>query len=114
MNKDTAWPPPQVCQVKNGKISIYNQTHSPVHIKKNAPRVQVRTTSELHLNDIHSEEKPAFNQHFIQDFNHTVNNVRNIVLDKDNIDAAALSVINDAHEQFADVFNENLADFLSM
>ena len=47
-NKAPDWPPPQLCQVKNGLIHVTNTLNKPVNVAKDAPRVQVRTTS---LND---------------------------------------------------------------
>ena len=52
-NKKELWPPPQLCKVNNGFISVQNTTPDIISLKHGNDKVQARTMDDLSLNVFH-------------------------------------------------------------
>lgn len=102
-NKCQDWPQPQLCEVKNGHISINNNTERPIILKKESPQVQIITTNEtLSANNFPKHQT----KHTIPMI--TISRIDEIQINKSNIDKMTLDYIDNVHKQFEDIFDENL------
>ena len=110
-NKSVHWPQPQLCQVQNGKVSISNNTLEPINIKKDVPKLQVRTTTEqssVELNNITISPPFHSNSHS------TDNNLKLIEINSQNIDPQVIKDIKNINQEFISVFNEDLTTGYNM
>ena len=110
-NKSLQWPQPQLCQVQNGKVSISNNTTEPINIKKDAPKLQVRTTTEqsdADMNNITISPPLHSNTHI------TDNNLNLIEINSENISPQVIQEIKNLNQQFSAVFNEDLTTGYNM
>ena len=103
-NKSQQWPTPQLCQVTNGKINITNEQTEPINIKKEAPRIQIRPTSENDIGSIKHRQLSYNLPHTSHD-----KNTDKIIFEKQNIEKEALDIIEKTHTLHSDVFDENLS-----
>ena len=100
-NQQQQWPQPQICSVKNGRISVKNNSIEPVHVKK-ATKVQARTM----IDPMIEQSKPYMKTALVNDTNK--DNTAQIEINKDDIKPDIIEYINDINNTYKDVFNENL------
>ena len=102
-NKQSKWPIPQICEVKNGIIQIQNSNREPIQVK-NAARVQLRT-----VNDYIPENKPILVQSNSEENPTNIDNTGAIEVNTEDIDEDIVRYIHDIHSTYKDVFNEDLS-----
>ena len=100
-NQQQEWPQPQICSVKNGRISVQNDSIEPIHVKK-ATKVQARTM----IDPIFLHNEPSLITKPIND--RDKDNTAMIEINKDDIKPDVIKYINDINSTFKDVFNEDL------
>lgn len=102
-SKSQDWPPPQVCVVNKGCIDIQNNNDEPIDTKS-IHKIHARTISHTQTTP-HDELKypsPSIN-------NEINNNIANISINTDNIDPDIIRLVDDIHQTYRDVFDENLS-----
>ena len=67
-NKIKHWPQSQLCEVRNGKISVENSTNKPIHFRNKDHHVQLVQTTDLPTN---SKQNPEYSK---PEINFTPNN----------------------------------------
>ena len=107
-NKNSDWPTPQVCQVQNGHINIQNTGSEPLDLKRDAPTVQIRTTTEYNTDISDTLTNNSGEKQDFSNFKTNVDNTNLINMNTNGIDTKALTIIKNAHKDFKDVFDENL------
>ena len=105
-NKIDNWPPPQLCSVTNGVINISNNTADPINIKKEAPRLQIRTTSQQQQQQTPAKSYPlpSTKPPCLED----------ISINTKDISTEAINIINNANITYKEVFNNDLSQGYNM
>ena len=103
------WPPPQLCTVEGGVISIKNNSGQPIHVKKNATKVQVRTTTEeCNINkpyQVTTTCSPGPSSH---------PNIESIEINTNDINPSIIQRLKYIHETNKEVFNNDLTGGYNM
>ena len=104
------WPPPQLCTVEGGVISIKNNSGQPINVKKNATKIQVRTTSEEY--NINKSYQPATTSESPAPVPHP--NIDSIEINTEGINPSIIQKLTDIHETNKEVFNNDLTKGYNM
>ena len=100
-NKQTKWPIPQICKVKNGAIVINSNSKEPVQVK-HAAKIQIRTVSDQQQDN----DQIIYNT---TDDTNNIDNTDKIEVNKEDINAEILRYVHDIHQTYKDVFNDDLS-----
>ena len=107
-NKDTTWPPPQLCRVTNGQINIINDTGQAINVKKQVPRLRLRTTTEMGNTETEYQHKISGSTSQTQSKSNDTLNTGLININNNNIPPEAIQSIHTTNNTYKDVFNEDL------
>ena len=105
-NKKELWPPPQLCKVNNGFISVQNTTSDIISLKHGNDKVQART-----MDDFYDIEPKCFSS-YTSDVN--ADKYKTIHINNEGIDSKVIDYIKDINEKHKDVFNEDLSKGYNM
>ena len=104
------WPPPQLCTVQGGVISIKNNSSKPINVKKYATKVQVRTTTEeSNINKPGSATKTTSSTPVLSS-----PNINNIEINTEDIDPSIIQKVKNIHEKNKAVFDNDLTGGYNM
>lgn len=109
-NKNTSWPMPQLCTVSNGHINLVNNLSTPLHISKEVPQLQIRSTKEQSQQDLNVPQAVI---HITPKTAH-IAKLEEINVNSANIDPAVIDKIQHIHENYSDVFNQDLSQGYNM
>ena len=111
-NKSLSWPQPQLCKVKNGLISIPNLTSSPIDLKRDVPRIQIRTTAELSNSQLISGTSTS--QPLPPKYLTPADNIHLIEINTTDIAPQVIDRIMKINKKFSKVFDEDLSEGYNM
>ena len=105
-NKQELWPPPQLCKVNKGFISVHNTTPDIISLKHGNDKVQARTM------DDHYDIEPKCFSSFIPSGNE--DKYKSVHINTEGIDSSVIKYIREANENHKEVFNEDLSGGYNM
>ena len=107
-NKDDIWPPPQICKVSNGFISVQNITNDILSLKNGKDKIQART-----VNDFNANEPKCFAAYPPLPLPNE-DKYKNVQINSSNIEKNAIDFILHTNEKYKEVFNEDLNNGYNM
>ena len=101
------WPDPQLCTVRNGAITLKNDTPNPINLPKSS-KIQIRTLSSSSSSSPppSSSTSTSLKCHMPQQG--IIDKTATIEINKQNVDPAIIRYVHDIHSTFKDVFDEDL------
>ena len=108
-NKNTNWPTPQLCTVRNGQIQVNNNTPTPIYLNKEAPKLQIRTTKEI----THSNLQPDCQYQQVKIQTHQPN-LEDIQINTTGVDTHVINYIKEVNNKYKNVFDDDLKEGYNM
>ena len=113
-NRNSQWPPPQICEVKENKILVMNRTLEPLIAKHDVHVINALHTFEMNMNEDCWHGGLSDGEPDIPNVKNEPKNLFDkIKINKTRLSSADIEKLATTHEQYKSVFNEDLTDGVS-